>query len=72
MTKEINLHGIKCDGFPPKKLSFAPSFIFLKKFFSKKYNQNALNIIGVLLKDASIRIDIVPQLKHTGCHAFLQ
>jgi len=45
--------------FPQKNCHFAPSFIFSKK----KIKKNALHIIGVLFKDASITIDIVPQLK---------
>jgi len=59
MIKKINLCRIKCNGFPPKKLSFC-AFIHI---FQKKIKKNALHIIGVLFKDASITIDIVPQLK---------
>jgi len=48
---------------PPKNCHFAPSFIDFKKYFSKNFKKNALDIIRVLFKDASIAIDIVPQLK---------
>jgi len=34
MTKNINLRGIKRDGFPPQNCHFAPSFIFSKKKIS--------------------------------------
>jgi len=46
---------------PPKNCHFAPSFIFFKKCFSKKFKKNALDIIRVLFTDRSITFDIVPQ-----------
>jgi len=48
---------------PPNNCHFAPSFIFFKKYFMKKFKKNALDIIRVLFKDKSITIDIVPELK---------
>jgi len=47
---------------PPQNCHFAPSFMFSKKYFSKKFKKNALDIIGVLFKDESITIHIVAQL----------
>jgi len=51
-------------GFPPKKLSFSTFFQIKFWIFLKKIKQNALDIIGVRLKDKLITIYIVPQLKY--------
>jgi len=49
--------------FPPKNCHFAPFFIFFKKYFSKNFRKNALDVMGVLSTDESITIDIVHQLQ---------
>jgi len=62
MTTKINLRGIQSVGFPPPNLSFCAFFHIFQKHFSKEFKKNALDIIRVLFKDKSIKIDIVPQL----------
>jgi len=64
VTKKINLRGVKRDDFPPQKLSFCVFIHIFQKKNSKKFKKNALDIIRVLFKDASITIDVVPQLKN--------
>ena len=49
---------------PRKNCHFAPSFICFEKYCMKKFKQNALDMLGVLFKDKSITIDIVPELKN--------
>jgi len=48
---------------PPKTDILRLLSYFSKNIFSKKFKKNALDIIRAFLKDESITIDIVPQLK---------
>ena len=63
LSKKSICAGLSARVFPHRNCHLASFFIFCTKKNSKQFKKNALDIIRVLLKDESITIDIVSQLK---------